>query len=258
MIIGTGSGRDAPGFGAFEPFIGRLARLTALDREELAALEGLFEPPRQVKTDREIVSPGAAVRHLHVLLEGWAARTKLMPDGRRQFSALLLPGDACDIDALEIPQINFGVIALEPCTVACIPHDALLALAATRPQVARTLTWLACVENVVMSEWIAWHGRLTAVERLANLFCELQARLEMVGRAEPDGGFRLPLTQDELADAVGLTSVHVNRTLKEMRERGLAEVRGQRVLIPDLDALRRAGGFSPRYLQITARAREAA
>ena len=227
----------------------RLERLAGLNASEIDALTRAFGPAKTISADRELVREGEEPSHVHVLIDGWAAHQKLLPDGRRQVPALLLPGDVCDIDGLYVRRYDYGVVALTACHVASIGRDTLLGLIDDHPRIGQALTWLAFVENAILSEWIACLGRRSAREHLAHLLCELHARLDAVGRVD-GGGYLLPLTQEELSDALGLTSVHVNRTLQGLRSDGLIALESHRLTILDMPALQRAGGFSPDYLHL--------
>lgn len=129
------------------------------------------------------------------------------------FSTLLVPGDICDIDGLLVQTYDYGVVALTPCTVVTIAHADLLALCERMPAIARALTWFGFVDNAMLIEAATSLARRTAIQRLAYLLCELMLRLEAVGSARPDG-FTLPLSQENLGEALGMTGVHMNRSIK--------------------------------------------
>ena len=226
-------------------------RLTAagLDGADLATMDMLGEQPRHVAARQSLVREGDPAETVYVLLDGWAARVKSFADGRRQSTALLLPGDVCNLDALYVGCHDYTVLALTACRVAAVSRQQLGSLAASSPNVAVALGWFACVENAIATEWLACIGRRSARQHLAHLLCELQLRMDAVGLAEADG-FLLPLTQEEMADAMGLTAVHVNRTVQSLRGEGLIKLDAHHLRILDWPGLQRVAGFHPGYLHL--------
>ena len=161
---------------------------------------------------------------------------------------MLVPGDVGNLDSLMFDRLDYGVRTLTLATIVALSRDRALALAAQYPGIARTFTWLALVENAILSKWALSLGRRSAKERLAHLLCELSVRLDA-----DDGvasSFPLPLTQEQLADALGLTSVHVKRTLQQLRVEGMVVTANRTMTLPDVAGLRRIGGFDPSYLHI--------
>lgn len=232
------------------PLMKRLRQLTSLTAEELTVVEDLCRQVRGVPAHQMIASEGAVPNSLHVLLDGWAARQKIRRDGSRQFSAILIPGDICDIDALHLARYDYGVVAMTDCKVAVVDRAQLLDVYEREPNIARVLTWLAFVDNAMLTAWITMLGRARARERISHLFCELKTRLEIVDLAEKDR-FDLPLTQEEIADTVGLTSVHVNRMLRQMKDEGLVRNgTNRRLMIVDESQLERISSFTPSYLHV--------
>lgn len=232
------------------PLIERLRRLTPLTAAELTIVDGLCGRIRTVPADRMIAYEGAVPDNVHVLLDGWAARQKLRRDGGRQFAAFLVPGDICDIDALHVAKYDYGVVTLVPCQIAVVDRSDLLDVLQQQPGIARALTWLAFVDNAMLTTWLTMVGRAGARERVAHLVCELKARLEVVRLAEEDG-FILPITQEEIGDATGLTAVHVNRMLRALRDDGLMDIDdGRRLTIADERQLQRLCAFTPGYLHV--------
>ncbi len=178
--------------------------------------------------------------HTHLILDGWACRYKPFPDGRRAIVALLLPGDLCDPFAFRRARMDHAIGALTPVTVARITPDQIGDAIRDRPAVEECLWREMLATTAIHREWIASVGRRSAIERLAHLFCELHLRLTRVGLA--DGAtLPMPVTQPDLADALGQTSVHINRTLKELRTSGLVALRGRRLTIRDLGRADGAG-----------------
>lgn len=226
-----------------------LWRSKHLDSPDRDALSQAVGKVRHLEAGTEIVAHDGGGGALHVLLDGWAARYKLLDNGSRSIPALLTPGDICDAEALPLRSLGTGVRMLTGGTVAMLPRQRLNELLASRPAVAKALLGLAFVENSILSEWAASLARRSAVERLAHLLCELLVRLWVVGQA--DGlGFHLPLTQDQIADVLGLTSIHVNRTLRSLRAAGAVSMRGRHLTIHDWPGLSASCGFDPGYLHL--------
>ena len=145
--------------------------------------------------------------------------------------------------------MHFGVAALTPCTVATLPHARLREIMDRSPAIRDVFWWLTFVENAVSAEWTTGMARRSATERLEHLLCELLVRLEVVGLTE-DNGYAFPLTQEEIGDALGASTVHVNRTLQELRARDLMSLEGRRLAVHDWEGLTALAGFSPDYLHI--------
>ena len=222
----------------------------ALDAAARAALEGACAGVISVAPDTDLRREGEALDRLHVLVDGWACRTKLLVDGRRQIPMLLLPGDICDLDGLESPRLPYGVITLTPCRVAVWSHHALATVMRDHPSIGAALLRLALVENAMMTQGIVVLGRHCAREKVAHLLCEIVVRLEAVGRAEPDR-YDLPLTQAEMADVLGLSSVHINRVLQDLRGAGLIHLAAERLTVLDYEGLCAVGQFRADHLLLS-------
>jgi len=231
------------------PFVQRLRQAADFGSADLASLAAIGAELRSVDSNTNFLAEGPRGGAIHVLLEGWAARFKILVNGSRQIPALLLPGDICDIDALHLDRLDWGTTALTPVTVAAISRDKLIQLIDRQSGVRAAIGRMAAVENAVATQWAVCLGRRSARERLAHLLCELFVRLEAV-RAAGDSGFTLPLTQEEIADVLGLTAVHVNRTLQNLRSDGLIQLRDHRLTVPDMQALRGLAGFDGLYLHL--------
>ncbi len=215
--------------------------------EEEDAVRELCRETRSVQRGRDIISEGDKPDHVHVIMEGWAARYAVVEDGSRQITAFLLPGDFCDLHVTILGEMDHGIVALTPAKVAYVPHQLMQDLPLERPQLARALWWATLVDEAVLRSWIVNIGRRDAAQRIAHLFCELHARLKLVGLAD-DGAFSLPLTQDVLADALGLTPVHINRMLQRLRSEDLILLKGGELTILNIEGLRKLAGFDPNYL----------
>ncbi len=229
------------------PLVAKLSAPVELSAEDREAAHSICRNLREVHARRDIISEGDSPKFVHVILEGWAARYKVVPDGSRQIMAILLPGDFCDLNVTILGEMDHGITALTRVRLAQVPHQIMEDLPVDRPQLGRAMWWATLVDEATLRAWIVNLGRRDAAERIAHLFCELHARLQLVGLAEEDH-FSLPLTQEVLADALGLTSVHINRVLQRLRSEGLIELGGGDLRILDLAALRKMAGFDPSYL----------
>lgn len=196
---------------------------------------------------RDIIREGDVPHHLTLIIDGWAMRYKMLPDGRRQIVSLLLPGDLCDLNAYLLNEMDHSVGALTPVTYAEMPHDLITSVCARRPQLAQALWLESLVVAAVQREWALSLGQRTARERIAHLFCEIFERLESVDLTEGNR-CEMPLTQIDLGEATGMTHVHVNRTLQELRRESLITLNNRILTIHDPQALRTAGMFNPNYL----------
>ncbi|MFT6571301.1 MAG: CRP-like cAMP-binding protein [Sphingomonas echinoides] len=226
----------------------RIGASAFLSREERQALESAALPSRSVRAGQDLVREGEPADRLYLIMEGWACRYQTTRDGMRQISAMLVPGDTANVDSLTFDSPGYGVRALTEIKVLAIPCDRALALTTQHAGVARTFLFLALTDNAILSQWALCMGRLSARQRLAHLLCELSARLDPEEGNE--SSFELPVTQEQLADALGLTSVHVNRTMQQLRTEGLITTGNRAITIPDVVRLRSAGGFDPGYLHI--------
>lgn len=231
------------------PFLRHLHRAKAFGASDLASLQELGAEVRTIEANTNFLPEGPRRGAVHVLLDGWAARFKILENGSRQIPALRLPGDICDIEALYLDQMDCGTTSLTRCAVAAVARDGLAALINRRAGVRAAIGRMAAVENAIATQWTVCLGRRSARERLAHLLCELMARLQAV-RAAGASGFTLPLTQEEIADVLGLTAVHVNRTLQNLRSDGLIRLKDHRLQVPDLGALHRLAGYDGRYLHL--------
>ncbi|MEN5051313.1 Crp/Fnr family transcriptional regulator [Brevundimonas naejangsanensis] len=227
----------------------KLERRDALTDEERQALRSVLVNIVAKPAGSDIVSQDALVDHSSLLIGGFCARYRDLSDGRRQYTQINLPGDFIDLHGFVLKRVDHGVHALTDCLIAEAPHDRLRRLTEQHPHLTRLL-WLETVVDAAMHrEWLLALGRQEARERTALLVCEVYTRLEAVGLAR-DGAFRFPIIQVEIADLLGMSAVHVNRTLKVMREAGWLEWNGADVRILAWERLADAAEFNPSYLRL--------
>lgn len=231
----------------------QFARLSADDKRVLT--DAASRTLRELNPREDIIHEGDAPRHVNLVLEGWACRYKVLEDGRRQIQAFLVPGDLCDLRLFILKAMDHSMCALTRVKVAEISCDTVLDITDGYPRIGRALWWNSLVEEAISREWVTNLGQRSAVERLSHLFCELFLRLRGVGLTN-GGSFELPVSQEQLGEATGMTTVHVNRTLQNMRELGLIVLKGKTLTIPDLAALEQTALFNPNYLHLDGDGRE--
>lgn len=232
------------------PLAQRLSEFTRLSVPDLNAIDTIAaRRVRRLRANDDLIREGEPPRTVFLMLTGWACRYKTLEDGRRQIVAFFVPGDLCDLNIFVLREMDHSLGAITPGSVAEISREEFDVLSTEHPRVLQALWWNSLVTMAIQREWTVNLGQRTAYERLAHLFCELFLRLRGVGLTSGDK-CQFPLTQNDLADATGLTAVHVNRTLQELRRNGLVELGKRELRIPDLDALMRAGLFNPNYLHL--------
>lgn len=207
---------------------------------DLAQLNGQpcsFQPHRYLAHERQFRDC------IYLIQEGWAARYRMFSDGRRQITALYLPGDFCDLRWTQFPEADQAISALTSVKALAISRDHLLDECERNTTLRSSIWRQMLISESRQSDWIVNLGRKRALERISHLLCEIHYRLHGAGLTV-DGQCAMPLTQVDLADITGLTPVHVNRTLQEMRAKSLIDLRSKWLRIPDLQTLRSAGLYS--------------
>ncbi len=232
----------------------RLDGCVELSPADMATLDRFWRGQRNlVPANRDIAREGDFPGSIRLLLSGWACRYKMLPDGRRQLMGFFLPGDLCDLNSFLLDRLDHSLLALTPIRYVALSASDLETVSHSHPNLVKAFHHDGLVHAAIQREWIISLGKRSALERLAHLLCEFYTRLELVGLAR-DGSCELPITQTELADAIGLSPVHVNRTLRELRERDLVVVQDRRLHIPDLAGLSTVALFDPAFLHLKHRA----
>jgi len=227
-----------------------MEQFTAFSDMEKRRLDDLICAKRdQHAPNEDIITDGAHSGHCHVVLSGLACRYKLLPDGRRQIMAFLIPGDLCDAEIFILKVMDHGVAALTATSTALIPADDMKALLRETSSLGEALWWGTMTDLGVLRERIVDEGRRNAYVRIAHLFYEMLVRYRMVELTDGDS-FEFPITQTDLADATGLTAVHANRTLRKLRTDGLVELSGGVLNVLDPARLKRAAHFNGEYLHL--------
>ena len=230
----------------------KLSRFTDLSADDREAIESLCEHRITLDARQELIREGQRPNDVYLLLEGWGYRYKLLPDGGRHILAYLLPGDLCDIHIFILKAMDHTLGLLTPATVAVISQERILEVMDAHPKIERGLWWATLVDEAVLREWLVNIGQRDARTRIAHLFCELWLLMRAVGLADK-GRFSLPITQEVIADTMGLSPVHVNRSLQYMRRRGLVSFAKRELTIHDPEAFMAEAEFTPNYLHLERR-----
>lgn len=229
----------------------KLELFAPLSDEDRLLLDDVIRETREAGPRVDLIREGESPDDVHLILEGFACRYKILKDGTRQIVAYMIPGDFCDLHVFILKAMDHSIGTLSRCKVVDIPRPRVLELT-NRPSIARAL-WLATlVDEATLREWLVNIGARSAEQRVGHLLCELLLRLRAVGLAQGDS-YELPITQAELADTMGLSTVHANRVLQRLRADKMISLSGKKLVILDLKALWAFSGFNPNYLHIAER-----
>jgi CRP-like cAMP-binding protein len=231
------------------PLIRKLSSIFALTNDERQALLGLPMQVNVLKDNQDVVREGDRPSRCCLLLSGFACTYKVTGEGRRQIVAFNIAGDVPDLQSLHLKILDNSVGTLSSCRMGFIPHEALHDICMRHPRITAAFWRETLVDAAVFREWMTSIGQREAYSRIAHLLCEMLVRLKAVGLAE-DHSCDLPITQAEYGDALGLSTVHVNRVFQALRADGLIETKGTQVNIPDWERLKQAGDFDPAYLHL--------
>jgi CRP-like cAMP-binding protein len=232
-----------------QPLLHKMRTIFDLSPEEEGAVLSLPVTIRVLKAGQDIVRDQDRPSQCCAILDGFAFRYKIMEGGKRQILSFHIPGDIPDLQSLHLEIMDHSLATLVRSTVAFIPHDAVRGLVHAYPRIADAFWRDTLIDAAIFREWVANIGRRPAYARLAHVLCELFARARAVGLADGHA-FELPLTQEELGDAMGLSTVHVNRMMTELRGAGLIDTPKGTVVIKDWTGLQQAGEFDATYLHI--------
>lgn len=233
--------------GALEKFLRRLLLRSPLTKAEQEAILAL--PGEEVCTPahRDIVRPGHRMSSSCLVVDGLVGRFDQLANGHRQITALHIIGDFCDLHSLAVPETGWGIESLTDSVVRLVPHEALNALVEKSPAFAMAFWRDTVVDSSVLAKWNSALGRRSAKARLAHLLCEMGLRFEHAGLGEQDD-FDFSITQAQLADVLGVTAVHLNRTMQALRQEELLVTSGSRFRLPDRKRLCQVAQFDPSYL----------
>ncbi len=225
----------------------QFARLSNDDRQILSRMAS--ERVRRFSPREDIIREGDKPTAVYLVIDGWACRYKYLEDGRRQIIAFFLPGDMCDLNIYVLREMDHSIGTITDVSVAEISREGFDTIVLGYPRITQAFWWETLVSAAIQREWTVNLGQRNAFERLAHLFCELFFRLRSAGLATGNT-CDMPITQTELADTTGLSPVHVNRTLQELRAASLIVLNNKTLTILDLPGLMSAGLFNPNYLHL--------
>ncbi len=231
------------------PMVRKLEQSGLLQEQDRAHLRALCQTPREVAAETILVHEGDRANGIRIMMSGFAYRYKIITEGRRQIIGLLVPGDFCDLQAAILQKADHFIAMLTPGSIAYVPQSKVDDLTFAPSSLARALWWSTLLDESILRERLASIGQRRSDERLAHFFCELLIRLQIVGQADPNG-CHVPFTQEHIADFVGLTRVHVSRTVKELRLKNLLNFKNRRLTILDRRRLEAFCGFDPTYLHL--------
>lgn len=229
------------------PFVRKLKTFVELSHEETVAIERATVLPRRYAARQDLIREGDRPGPVFVVIEGWACRYKILPSGSRQITAFLMPGDACDLHIGMLAEMDHGIQTVTPARAATVPGGKMDQLMHDHRGFARAMYMAQLTDEGTLRAWIVSMGRRSSLERVAHLMRELYLRARWIGLVEGTE-CNLPLSQIVLADALGMTPVHINRVLKELRLSGTMQLRRGSLLIMDPVKLANIAGFDENYL----------
>jgi CRP-like cAMP-binding protein len=231
------------------PLTRKLESIFKITDSERRAISSLPMQVTTIKSDQDIVREGDRPSRCCLILSGFACTYKVTAEGKRQIVAFIIMGDIPDLHSLHLKQLDTSVGTISPCKVGFIPHEALWSLCKEHPRIAAAFWRETLVDASIFREWMLNVGRREAYQRAAHILCELITRLKAIGLAQ-DHSYELPITQGEFADALGLTTVHVNRVFQKLRADGIIVMKGTQLNIPDWEKLKEAGDCDSAYLHL--------
>lgn len=228
-------------------FVQKLSGLAQLTAEDATVLEEATSRPRRYVARQDLIREGDKTGPMFVVLEGWACRYKILPNGTRQIMAFLMPGDACDLHIKLLAEMDHSIQAITTASVATVSREEMQAMMRMHPNISNAMYTAQLIDEGIMRAWIVSMGRRSSIERVAHLICELYLRARNIGLTVGDE-LALPLSQLILADALGMTAVHINRVLKELRLAGAMALKRGSLTILNPSKLVQIAGFDENYL----------
>jgi CRP-like cAMP-binding protein len=255
-IINVVAAHRAPGGGqasgkpraalAANPLVRKLLVANDLGQEDQALLQHISRESRFVEASSEIAALGSPISHVRLVMSGVACRQNMLRDGKRTITAFLLPGDLCDFHITILDRMDHSIAAISDCVLIDIPARVVDELV-RHPAIHRALLWSALVDAAIHRDWLANIGARPGEQRLAHFLCEWVTRMDTIGHL-CDGACDFPLTQEDLADAVGMSQVHVNRSIQAVRRKGVIALRNNTLTVLDWGKLISLGEFDGDYL----------
>jgi len=228
-------------------FVRKLSGLADLAEDDVATLIASTSQVRQFAARRDLIREGDRPGPVFVVLSGWACRYKILPSGTRQVTSFMLPGDSCDLHIGILDEMDHSIQTITKASIATIPRAVMEDMLDRSPAIGRALYAAQLIDEATLRAWIVSMGRRSSVERVAHLMCELYLRLQgLTGMVS--ASVELPVSQLLLADALGMTPVHINRVLRGLREAGVMEISRRSLRITDPAGLVQVAGFDENYL----------
>lgn len=232
---------------AVDLLIRRLQARDTLSSGEHAILYAAAGASERYRAHTTIIREGERQMQSRLVSKGFVARVKMLPDGGRQITGLHIAGDFVDLHSFLLKSLDHDLVALSDVELIAFPHEGLKRITEQAPHLTRMLWLLTIIDAAIHREWLANAGRKSALQQVASLFCEMVIRHRLIGLTG-DAAIPFPLTQIDLADACGLSPVHVNRVVQELRETGLVEWRARKLTVLDFDGLAQVAQFDPSFL----------
>lgn len=220
-----------------------------LDGDDIRAIQGVRIQEQRLGAREIIVADGERPTHCCLIVDGFAFRSKTTLDGERQVLSIHIPGEIPDLQSLHLKVMDHDLMTVTPCLLGFITHEVMRDLTQQRPNLAAALWRETLIDSAIFREWIVNVGRREALPRMAHLLIELQSRLRSIGHTR-DEGFVLPVTQVDLGDCLGLSVVHTNRVLQELRRTGLVAASKSQFQILDQERTEVLAGFDGTYLHL--------
>ena len=225
----------------------RLRISSGISDEDVGEILALPISVKQYAAERAVVSDGQQATECCLIAEGFCVRSKTIADGRRQILSIHIPGEIPDLMSLFLHVMDHDLVTLTPCTLGFINHETLRKLHFRRPNVAEIFWRDTLIDAAMFREWIVNVGQRPAPARLAHVMAELRERLRLIGRAQTNS-FEMPLTQEQIGEAIGITAVHANRVIRQLREDGVVDLHRGRVTVLDETKFQELADFDNRYL----------
>lgn len=228
-------------------FITKLGKLSQLSESAITALTEATSNAQAFGPRHDLIREGDKPGPLLVVLDGWACRYKILPNGGRQMLAFLLPGDCCDLHINLLAEMDHGIQTITPCHIAKIDRHTIDSVFDAHPSIMKAMYLAQLIDEGTLRAWITSIGRRSSIERVAHLMCELYLRVRNI-EANEGQNVALPLSQIILADALGMTTVHINRVIKQLRLTGAITITRGHLEIINPDTLVQIAGFDANYL----------
>jgi CRP-like cAMP-binding protein len=231
------------------PLIRKLESIAPLSEAERQCVLSLPLATRKFGADQDFVREGDRPSECCLIVEGFGCRYGVTAEGKRQIMSIHIPGDMPDLQSIHLTVMDHSLMTITPSTLGFTPHESVRELVRQCPRLGDILWRDTLVDAAVFRKWMMGIGRRSAYARIAHLLCEVVVRMRAVRLAE-DHTCQLPLTQAEIGDSLGLSTVHVNRSLQELRGDGLITLHGNLLTVRDWNGLKKAGEFDPTYLHL--------